>query len=138
MSEKIYSTLRTCNVHLKNVCRERFCKTYCEFIIFLVLAEQNNEIVLKNNEACACGSSPFLEKLWVVMLSFAMGTFLKRMTFVIVSSKIKIMVIALFVGIIVNVAIIVAKTVDVDREIGIAMTLPKTFIPISSVTLVIT
>ncbi|XP_020219701.1 uncharacterized protein LOC109802700 [Cajanus cajan] len=61
MLEKTFSTFHASNVLLQQQYREKGFKKYAELISCLLLAEQNNELLLKNHEARPIGSAPFLE-----------------------------------------------------------------------------
>ncbi|KAL6585657.1 hypothetical protein OROMI_002301 [Orobanche minor] len=61
MLEKIYSTFHANNILLQQQYRERGFTKYSELISVLLLAEQNNELLLKNHQARPTGSTPFPE-----------------------------------------------------------------------------
>ncbi|XP_074342463.1 uncharacterized protein LOC141680028 [Apium graveolens] len=61
MLEKIYSTLYANNMLLQQQYHERGFTKYFELISVLLLAEQNNELLLKNHQARPTGSTPFPE-----------------------------------------------------------------------------
>ncbi|XP_074359581.1 uncharacterized protein LOC141698950 [Apium graveolens] len=61
MLEKIYSTFHANNMLLQQQYHERGFTKYSELIFVLLLAEQNNEILLKNHQARPTGSTPFPE-----------------------------------------------------------------------------
>ncbi|XP_027180851.1 uncharacterized protein LOC113779468 [Coffea eugenioides] len=61
MLEKIFSTFHVSNMLLQQQYRERGFKKYSELIACLLLAEQNNELLLKNHESRPTGASPFPE-----------------------------------------------------------------------------
>nr|XP_027071426.1 uncharacterized protein LOC113696224 [Coffea arabica] len=61
MLEKTFSTFHVSNMLLQQQYRERGFKKYSELIACLLLAEQNNELLLKNHESRPTGASPFLE-----------------------------------------------------------------------------
>ena len=59
MLEKTYSTFHANNMLLQQQYRERGFTKYSELISVLLLAEQNNELLLKNHQARPTGSTPF-------------------------------------------------------------------------------
>ncbi|XP_056685784.1 uncharacterized protein [Spinacia oleracea] len=59
MLEKTYSTFHANNVVLQTQYREKGFKKYSELISCLLVAEQNNELLMKNHEARPTGSTPF-------------------------------------------------------------------------------
>ncbi|XP_021857945.1 uncharacterized protein [Spinacia oleracea] len=61
MLEKTYSTFHANNVVLQTQYREKGFKKYSELISCLLVAEQNNELLMKNHEARPTGSTPFPE-----------------------------------------------------------------------------
>ncbi|XP_074361486.1 uncharacterized protein LOC141701742 [Apium graveolens] len=61
MLEKTYSTFHTNNMLLQQQYRERRFTKYSELISVLLLAEQNNELLMKNHQVCPTGSTPFPE-----------------------------------------------------------------------------
>ncbi|XP_074326814.1 uncharacterized protein LOC141664759 [Apium graveolens] len=61
MLEKTYSTFHANNMLLQQQYRERGFTKYSELISVLLLAEQNNELLLKNHQARPTGSTPFPE-----------------------------------------------------------------------------
>ncbi|XP_027090457.1 uncharacterized protein [Coffea arabica] len=61
MLEKTFSTFHVSNMLLQQQYRERGFKKYSELIACLLLAEQNNELLLKNHESRPTGASPFPE-----------------------------------------------------------------------------
>jgi len=61
MLEKTFSTFHVSNVLLQQQYREKGFKKYSELIACLLLAEQNNELLMKNHESRPTGSSPFPE-----------------------------------------------------------------------------
>ncbi|XP_027174605.1 uncharacterized protein LOC113774248 [Coffea eugenioides] len=61
MLEKIFSTFHVSNMLLQQQYREKGFKKYSELIACLLLAEQNNELLLKNHESRPTGTSPFPE-----------------------------------------------------------------------------
>ena len=58
MLEKTFSTFHTSNVLLQQQYREKGCKTYADLISCLLLAEQNNELLMRNSEMRPPGSAP--------------------------------------------------------------------------------
>ncbi|XP_074356392.1 uncharacterized protein LOC141696104 [Apium graveolens] len=61
MLEKTYSTFNANNMLLQQQYRERGFIKYSELISVLLLAEQNNELLLKNHQEHQTGSTPFPE-----------------------------------------------------------------------------
>ncbi|XP_056690139.1 uncharacterized protein [Spinacia oleracea] len=61
MLEKTYSTFHANNIVLQTQYREKGFKKYSELISCLLVAEQNNELLLKNHESRPTGSTPFPE-----------------------------------------------------------------------------
>ncbi|PIM98030.1 hypothetical protein CDL12_29491 [Handroanthus impetiginosus] len=61
MLEKTLSTFHASNLHLQQQYREKGFKKYSELISCLLVAEQNNELLMKNYESRPTGSSPFPE-----------------------------------------------------------------------------
>ncbi|XP_074355760.1 uncharacterized protein LOC141695412 [Apium graveolens] len=61
MLEKTYSTFHANNMLLQQQYRERGFIKYYELISVLLLADQNNELLLKNHQARPTGSTPFPE-----------------------------------------------------------------------------
>ncbi|XP_073132701.1 uncharacterized protein [Henckelia pumila] len=59
--EKTFSTFHASNVLLQQQYRERGFKKYSELISCLLVAEQNNELLLKNHQLRPIGSTPFPE-----------------------------------------------------------------------------
>ena len=59
MLEKIFSTFHASNMLLQQQYREKGFKKYSELISCLLVAEQNNELLMKNHEARPTGSTPF-------------------------------------------------------------------------------
>ncbi|KAK9755977.1 hypothetical protein RND81_01G064200 [Saponaria officinalis] len=59
--EKTYSTFRTSNMVLQQQYRERQFKTYSELISCLLVAEENNELLMQNHQTHPTGSSPIPE-----------------------------------------------------------------------------
>ncbi|XP_027102679.2 uncharacterized protein [Coffea arabica] len=61
MLEKTFSTFHVSNMLLQQQYREKGFKKYSELITCLLLAEQNNELLLKNHKSRPTGASPFPE-----------------------------------------------------------------------------
>lgn len=61
MLEKTFSTFHATNVVLSTQYREKGFKKYSELISCLLVAEQNNELLMKNHESRPTGSTPFPE-----------------------------------------------------------------------------
>ena len=61
MLEKTFSTFHASNVLLQQQYREKGFKKYYELISCLLVAERNNELLLKNHEARPAGAAPFSE-----------------------------------------------------------------------------
>ncbi|XP_074352020.1 uncharacterized protein LOC141691180 [Apium graveolens] len=61
MLEKTYSTFHANNMLLQQQYRERGFTKYSELISVLLLAKQNNELLMKNHQARSTGSTPFPE-----------------------------------------------------------------------------
>ena len=61
MLEKPFSTFHASNVLLQQQYREKGFRKYSELISCLLVAEQNNELLMKNHEARPTGSAPFPE-----------------------------------------------------------------------------
>ena len=61
MLEKTFSTFHASNVLLQQKYREKGFRKYSELISCLLVAEQNNELLMKNHEARPTGSAPFPE-----------------------------------------------------------------------------
>ncbi|KAL1317262.1 hypothetical protein AAHE18_15G122100 [Arachis hypogaea] len=59
MLEKTFSTFYVSNVLLQQQYREKRFKKYSELISYILIAECNNELLLKNHEACPTGAAPF-------------------------------------------------------------------------------
>ncbi|KAJ9564499.1 hypothetical protein OSB04_000465 [Centaurea solstitialis] len=64
MLEKTFSTFHATNVLLQQQYCEKGFKKYSELISCLLVAEQNNELLLKNHEARPTGSAPSPEVNW--------------------------------------------------------------------------
>ncbi|XP_051133309.1 uncharacterized protein LOC127252968 [Andrographis paniculata] len=61
MLEKTFTTFHASNIVLQQQYRERGFNKYCDLITCLLVAEQNNELLLKNHESRPTGASPFPE-----------------------------------------------------------------------------
>lgn len=61
MLEKTFSTFHASNVLLQQQYREKGFKKYSELISCLLVAEQNNELLMKNHESRPTGTAPFPE-----------------------------------------------------------------------------
>lgn len=61
MLEKTYSTFHAQNVVLQTQYREKGFQKYSELVSCLLVAEQNNELLMKNHESRPTGSTPFPE-----------------------------------------------------------------------------
>ncbi|XP_021758379.1 uncharacterized protein LOC110723336 [Chenopodium quinoa] len=61
MLEKTYSTFHANDVVLQTQYREKGFTKYSELISCLLVAEQNNELLMKNHESRPTGSTPFPE-----------------------------------------------------------------------------
>ncbi|XP_028795622.1 uncharacterized protein LOC114751125 [Neltuma alba] len=61
MLEKTFSTFHASNVLLQQQYREKGFKKYSELISCLLVAEQNNELLMRNHESRPTGSTPFPE-----------------------------------------------------------------------------
>jgi hypothetical protein len=61
MLERTFSTFHPSNMLLQQQYRERNFKKYSELISCLLVAEQNNELLLKNHQSRLTGSAPFPE-----------------------------------------------------------------------------
>ncbi|GKE86090.1 putative reverse transcriptase domain-containing protein [Tanacetum coccineum] len=61
MLEKTFSTLHASNLLLQQQYRERGFRKYCDLISCLLVAEQNNELLMKNHESRPTGSAPLSE-----------------------------------------------------------------------------
>ncbi|KAK9664533.1 hypothetical protein RND81_14G049200 [Saponaria officinalis] len=59
MLEKTYSTFHANNLVLQTQYREKGFKKYSQLISCLLVAEQNNELLMKNHESRPTGSTPF-------------------------------------------------------------------------------
>jgi hypothetical protein len=63
MLEKTYTTFHVSNVLLQQQYRERKFTRYSELISCLLVAEQNNELLMKNHQSRPTGSTPFLKQM---------------------------------------------------------------------------
>ncbi|KAK4714478.1 hypothetical protein R3W88_020385 [Solanum pinnatisectum] len=61
MMEKTFSTFHASNVLLQQQYREKGFKKYSELISHFLVAEQNNDLLMKNHENRPTGSTPFPE-----------------------------------------------------------------------------
>ncbi|CAJ2670688.1 unnamed protein product [Trifolium pratense] len=61
MLEKTFSTFHASNVLLQQQYREKGFTKYSQLISCLLLAEQNNQLLMKNHEARPTGAAPFPE-----------------------------------------------------------------------------
>ena len=61
MLEKTFSTFHASNMLLQQQYREKGFKQYSELISCLLVAEQNNELLMKNHESRPTGTTPFPE-----------------------------------------------------------------------------
>ena len=61
MLEKTYTTFHASNMLLQQQYRERRFTKYSELIACLLVAEQNNELLLKNHQSQPTGSISLLE-----------------------------------------------------------------------------
>nr|GFA22064.1 hypothetical protein [Tanacetum cinerariifolium] len=61
MLGKIFSTFHASNLLLQQQYRERGFKKYCDLISCLLVAEQNNELLMKNHESRPTGSAQLSE-----------------------------------------------------------------------------
>ncbi|XP_076955265.1 uncharacterized protein LOC143630042 [Bidens hawaiensis] len=61
MLEKTFSTFHASNMLLQQQYRERGFTKYSELISCLLVAEQNNELIMKNHETRPAGTAPFPE-----------------------------------------------------------------------------
>ena len=59
MLEKTFSTFHASNLLMQQQYREKGFKKYSQLISCLLVAEQNNELLMKNHEARPTGSVPF-------------------------------------------------------------------------------
>ena len=68
MLEKTYSTFHASNVLLQQQYRERRFAKYSELISCLLVAKQNNELLIQNHQSCPIGST-FIPKVNVASSS---------------------------------------------------------------------
>ncbi|KAG2693365.1 hypothetical protein I3760_08G092800 [Carya illinoinensis] len=68
--EKTYTTFHASNVLLQQQYRERKFKKYSELTFCLLLAEQNNELLLRNHQSRPTGSISFPEVNGIRFTSF--------------------------------------------------------------------
>ena len=61
LEKKTYSTFHANNVVLQTQYREKGFKKYSELISCILVAKQNNELLMKNHEYRPTGSAPFPE-----------------------------------------------------------------------------
>ncbi|GKC02942.1 hypothetical protein Tco_0994552 [Tanacetum coccineum] len=61
MLEKTFSTFHASNLLLQQQYRERGFKKYCDLISCLLVAKQNNELLMKNHESRPTRSAPLFE-----------------------------------------------------------------------------
>ncbi|KAK4391511.1 hypothetical protein Sango_1928900 [Sesamum angolense] len=61
MLKKIFFTFHASNLVLQQQYRERGFKTYSELISCLLVAEENNQLLLNNHNTCPTGSKPLPE-----------------------------------------------------------------------------
>ena len=61
MLEKTFTTFHATNVLLQQQYRKRMFKKYSELISCLIVAEQNNELLMKNHQSNSTGTEPFPE-----------------------------------------------------------------------------
>ena len=61
MLEKIFTTFHASNVLLQQQYRERRFTKYSELISCILVAEQNNELLMRNHQSHPTGSEPFPE-----------------------------------------------------------------------------
>ncbi|XP_059291194.1 uncharacterized protein LOC132044703 [Lycium ferocissimum] len=59
--EKTFSTFQASNVLLQQQYREKGFTKYCDLIAHLLVAEQNNDLLMKNHENRPTGAAPFPE-----------------------------------------------------------------------------
>ena len=59
MLEKTFTTFHASNVLLQQQYRERRFTKYSELISRLLVAEQNNELLMRNHQSRPIGSKPF-------------------------------------------------------------------------------
>ncbi|CAM8901697.1 unnamed protein product [Rhodiola kirilowii] len=61
MLENTFSTFHASNMLLRQQYREQGFTKYCELVFVLLVAEQNNELLMKNHHSRPTGSTPILE-----------------------------------------------------------------------------
>ncbi|KAL9672771.1 hypothetical protein QQ045_029023 [Rhodiola kirilowii] len=61
MLEKTFSTFHASNMVLQQQYRERGFTKYAKLISCLLVAERNNELLMKNHHSCSTGSAPLPE-----------------------------------------------------------------------------
>jgi len=61
MLEKTFSTFHSSNIVLQQQYRERNFKRYSKLISCILVAKQNNELLMKNYKSHPTSSRPFLE-----------------------------------------------------------------------------
>ncbi|XP_039126940.1 uncharacterized protein LOC120263097 [Dioscorea cayenensis subsp. rotundata] len=61
MLEKTFSTFHASNMLLQQQYQEKGFTKYSDLISCLLVAEQNNELLMKNHKSCSIGSAPFPE-----------------------------------------------------------------------------
>ncbi|PIN04690.1 hypothetical protein CDL12_22774 [Handroanthus impetiginosus] len=71
--EKTFSTFHASNVLLQQQYREKGFKKYFELISCLLVAEQNNELLMRNHEIRPTGSAPFPEVNAMLYNNFERG-----------------------------------------------------------------
>ena len=69
MLEKTYTTFHASNVLLQQQYREHRFTKYYELIVCLLVAEQNNELLLKNHQSHSTGSIPLPEANATIQVS---------------------------------------------------------------------
>ncbi|XP_070029474.1 uncharacterized protein [Nicotiana sylvestris] len=61
MLEKTFTTFHASNMVLQQKCREKGFKKYSELISLLIVAERNNDLLMRNHENRPTGSTPLPE-----------------------------------------------------------------------------
>ncbi|XP_070044820.1 uncharacterized protein [Nicotiana tomentosiformis] len=61
MFEKMFTTFHASNMDLQQQYREKGFKKYSELISLLLVAERNNDLLMRNHENRPTGSTPFFE-----------------------------------------------------------------------------
>ena len=61
MLEKTFTMFHASNVLLQQQYRERRFIKYSKLISYLLVAEQNNELLIRNHQSCPTGYEPFPE-----------------------------------------------------------------------------